>query len=126
MNYTKGPWKVEKIESEYNIGYGFFVGPEYGWSIAHICNIDGNNGGVETAMANALLVSAGPELLEAVSLYLYAAERGDDNLCGEAYWFMREAYGKATQRTISHIGREDVYGDDARRVLLEAEGKDEK
>lgn len=60
--------------------------------------------------ANASLLKSAPDLLEAVSLYLYAANIGSDALCGEAYWFMRDAYRLATERTVSEVGLKDVIG----------------
>lgn len=75
MTHTKGPWPIEQTGDgkRYLIGNGLVEGPN-GYEVAEVYSDDCDP---DEALANAKLIAAAPELLEAVkALLAEAKERG--------------------------------------------------
>lgn len=65
MPHTPGPWRI--IEDKGALNEAYWIGPEPFHSICEVRNgaEDEEYGGEETEIANARLIAAAPELLEA-------------------------------------------------------------
>lgn len=92
--YTKGPWVLAEMDNRKLI-YRFFIKGTNGKSITKIQR--DNNQPVEVDRANAILISAAPELLEALQLLLYGWDNADlQHDVTSAFNKAREAVNKAT------------------------------
>lgn len=92
MSYTKGPWEVEA-----EAGFGVFVHDPEGTVAEVMC--DQKHTDDYTALANARLIAAAPELLEALRLIVTNSAPGSVNtLCradlDRAKQAIRKAEGK--------------------------------
>lgn len=98
--YTKGPWRVGKqygqsvyidSDAEPSLGYANWEG----LAVVHGCD-DSPSIGEEVMLANARLIAAAPEMLEALeSLLLICDEELDPKKCPEMEW-ARAAIRRAT------------------------------
>ncbi|KKN09845.1 hypothetical protein LCGC14_1042480 [marine sediment metagenome] len=89
MSHTPGPWKAVRLT------HGWIIGPQPDG----VCTIHNNtNGsGFDQKTANARLIAAAPDLLEACEAMVHAARQGDSALGGVAATLAEAAITKATQ-----------------------------
>ncbi len=97
MTHTKGPWPIEQTGDgkRYLIGNGLVEGPN-GYEVAEVYSDDCDP---DEALANAKLIAAAPELLEAAERALNYLQNTEDEFgislgCAEA---LRAAIAKAVQ-----------------------------
>lgn len=75
MTHTPGPWEIELVAPSYNVGYRFHIWPggRGGWMIAAITNASKSSED-SRCEANARLIAAAPDLLEAAEAALVTLE----------------------------------------------------
>lgn len=78
MTHTQGNWKVSKENSGIYIVGDSYIAQISDWSTENSSDKDTNKSLKEEAAANARLIAAAPELLEALKLLIDGIERKDE------------------------------------------------
>lgn len=90
MNYTSGPWKIEKYKEPYNNHLDTFQVTDKDGLIVAKCGIGG-----EEVLNNARLIAAAPEMYEA--LKLLKDSFGTENIQPEIYEMISNAIQKVEE-----------------------------
>ena len=99
MGYTKGPWAVDFEQ-------GWTIGIRDGIRVASIS--DRNSNDTKTNQANADLIAAAPEMLEALELCLKRLPISQGSECSEVYIKTLEAITKARGESLAMIIRTEL------------------
>jgi hypothetical protein len=78
QEHTPGPWTIERYEDEPDT-YVYFQAPGWGNFAQAVVRMEDDAEDSPTGLANARLIAAAPELLEACKLFMAYDAADDDN-----------------------------------------------
>jgi len=104
MTHTKGPWDTRDDDKRITVGCGLVEGPN-GYDVAEVYNDDCDR---DEAWANARLIAAAPDLLDAITGAMDILSSAESNASGTPDWdyvgprvaAVRAAIARATLKTL--------------------------